>query len=123
MAIPINPTTGSIWHSGRNVYRYNGVSWDVVNTNLSIGYTDGTGSFSDYSGSMESVANTKVRLAADLTSSAVSFDTTFSSGSNIAEVVTGSVLKMACTSGSSGLELRVESKYNNILKHYKVNIE
>ena len=91
--------------------------------NLSVGYTDGTGSFSAYSGSMESVANTKVRLAADLTSSAVSFDTTFSSGSNIAEAVTGSALKMACTSGSSGLELRIESKYNNILKHYKVNIE
>jgi len=123
---PSSPATGSIFSTGRNVYKYNGTAWETISPNISVGFPEMTGSFDDLSGSLPNLANVGALIPNNITASVFQLDGTFSSGSaNIVFPVTGSGVKLRVSAlGTSGNLpiLKIENKYNNILKEYTVNI-
>jgi len=96
---PTSPATGTIFSTGQNVYKYNGTAWEIVSSDISLGYPEITGSFIDLSGSLEKLANVGASTISNITASVLHLDGTFSSGSNIAIPVTGSAVKLRTETG------------------------
>lgn len=116
---PTNYSSGSIWFTDRNCYVFDGYGWKTISQNIAYDYTKGTASLTGSDGFAE---NTKVFGSFELTASAIVLDNTYNSGSHISIPVTGSTLKLVADGSSGESILRIESKYNNIMKHYKVNM-
>jgi len=122
---PTSPATGTIFSTAQNVYKYNGTAWEIISPNISLGYPEMTGSFIDLSGSLPNLVNVGASTISNITASVLHLDGTFSSGSNIAISITGSAVKLkVSSSGIPGTSpvLKIENKYNNILKEYTINI-
>ena len=97
---PTSPSTGSIFSTGRNVYKYNGTAWETISPNISVGFPEMTGSFNDLSGSLPNISNVGAFVPSNITASVLQLDGAFSYDSSHTSIpTTGSGVKLRATTG------------------------
>ena len=118
---PTNAATGSIFSTGTNVYRYVGHNqWETISPNIAVGYSEMDQSIT---GSIETFENTGASAPSTLSVNTLQLDGAHDTSNTSAFSIVGSAIKLSSeTQQPAAPELKIQSKYNNVLTSYKINM-